>query len=314
MELKLKVDFPIADFTSKIAHESKLVLLGSCFTNEMGNKFRHYGFEAKISAFGTIFHPIPLARLVSETLTGIQQERILQRNDLFFSWDASSSMYDLSVEMLIEKLNAERADLKSQLTQANVVFITFGTALGYEEMNQELIVANCHKMPKDHFYKSLTDYELLIDTWMNTLNDLFALNPSCEVVFTVSPVRHIKDGLVENNRSKSRLFELISALEAHPQVHYFPAYEIVMDELRDYRFYKVDGIHPNQQAIDYVWNRFSATFLNQVTQSICKEVNTLRRMESHETLFEGSREVTRFKTQRTEKISAFLAKNPSVRW
>jgi hypothetical protein len=280
----------------------------------MGNKFRHYGFEAKISAFGTIFHPIPLARLVSETLTVIQQERILQRNDLFFSWDASSSMYDLSVEMLIEKLNAERADLKSQLTQANVVFITFGTALGYEEMNQELIVANCHKMPKDHFYKSLTDYELLIDTWMNTLNDLFALNPSCEVVFTVSPVRHIKDGLVENNRSKSRLFELISALEAHPQVHYFPAYEIVMDELRDYRFYKVDGIHPNQQAIDYVWNRFSATFLNEVTQSICQEVNTLRRMESHETLFEGSREVTRFKTQRTEKISAFLAKNPSVRW
>ncbi len=314
MELKLKVDFPIADFTSKIAHESKLVLLGSCFTNEMGNKFRHYGFEAKISAFGTIFHPIPLARLVSETLTGIQQERILQRNDLFFSWDASSSMYDLSVEMLIEKLNAERADLKSQLTQANVVFITFGTALGYEELNQELIVANCHKMPKDHFYKSLTDYELLIDTWMNTLNDLFALNPSCEVVFTVSPVRHIKDGLVENNRSKSRLFELISALEAHPQVHYFPAYEIVIDELRDYRFYKVDGIHPNQQAIDYVWNRFSATFLNEITQSICEEVNTLRRMESHETLFEGSSEVTRFKTQRTEKISAFLAKNPSVRW
>lgn len=314
MELKLKVDFPIADFASKITHESKLVLLGSCFTNEIGNKFRYYGFDAKVSPFGTIFHPIPLARLVSETLLGLKQERILQRNDLYFSWDASSSMYDFSVAKLIEKLDTERADLKSQLAQANVVFITFGTAIGYEEMNQELVVANCHKMPKDHFYKSLTDFEFLVDTLMNTLNDLFEVNPRCEVVFTVSPVRHIKDGLVENNRSKSRLFELISELEAHPQVHYFPAYEIVMDELRDYRFYKVDGIHPNQQAIDYVWNRFSTVFLDEVTQSICQEVNTLRRMESHETLFEGSREVTLFNEQRAQKIAAFLAKNPAVRW
>lgn len=314
MELKLKVDFPMADFHSKITHHDSVVLLGSCFANEIGSKFRHVGFDAHRSQFGTIFHPIPLARLVSESIVGLKDERILQRNDVFLSWDASSSMFDLSVAPLVEKLTSERMILKEKMKCASLVFITLGTALGYTEINQNLIVANCHKMPKTHFNKSLTDFELLVDTWMNTLTDLFALNPSCEVVFTVSPVRHIKDGLVENNRSKSRLFELISALEAHPQVHYFPAYEIVIDELRDYRFYKVDGIHPNQQAIDYVWNRFSSVFFDEKTRSICKEINTFRRMESHETLFEGSREVTRFKTQRTEKISAFLAKNPSVRW
>jgi hypothetical protein len=146
------------------------------------------------------------------------------------------------------------------------------------------------------------------------LTQLKTLNPDLQVIFTVSPIRHFKDGLIENNRSKARLFELIEKLDADFSINYFPAYEIILDELRDYRFFKSDGIHPNDTAIEYVWEGLKSKMMSPKTQNICKEIQQLRQMQNHHSLYSESEENKEFVLKKKEKIQQFLANNPAVVW
>jgi hypothetical protein len=169
-------------------------------------------------------------------------------------------------------------------------------------------------MPSTTFEKSLTDLDSMAEIWRETLIQLKTLNPKLEVVFTVSPIRHIKDGLIENNRSKARLFELIEKLKTNFPIYYFPAFEIILDELRDYRFFKSDGIHPNEMAIQYVWQRLTETLMSTETQKLCNEIVQLRQMENHQSLYPQSVEHQEFLLKTKEKIQQFLVNNPSVIW
>lgn len=312
--MKLKLDFEFQLNSSKIQHGNQVVLIGSCFSNEMGLLFENNGFKVNSNPFGTIFHPIPLAKLILDSINQNQENTIVQRKDLYFSWNAAGTIFQYSEVELNSLLNQIKSQFRKDLLEAKYLFITLGSAFGYVHNQLNEIVANCHKMPSTTFEKSLTDSDSMAEIWRETLIQLKAFNPDLQVIFTVSPIRHIKDGLIENNRSKARLFELIEKLNAKYSVDYFPSYEIVLDELRDYRFFKSDGIHPNEMAIQYVWERFTETMMSAETQKLCQEMVQLRQMENHQSLYPQSVEHQEFLLKTKEKIQQFLVNNPSVIW
>lgn len=312
--MELKLDFNVDPLSVKMEHGDQCVLIGSCFSNEIGAHFEENGFDVLSNPFGTVFHPEAISRLLSETIEGVGQERIFQRNDLFFSWDAGGTVFGYSEAELRSRLKQNRAKLLDYLKNSKYVFVTFGSAFGYTQNALQRIVANCHKMPSSDFTKSLTDKDSIINSWNRTLDLLFKLNPQVQVVFTVSPVRHVKDGLMANNRSKSRLFELVSELEKREQASYFPSYEMVVDELRDYRFYKSDGIHPNDIAVDHVWKHLSKALFSTQTQMLCAEIISLRQLENHRSLYPESSEHLKFMQNLELKIKTFIERYPEVKW
>ena len=308
---KLSFDIPVSN--TKIVHGKNCLFLGSCFSDEIAAKAKYYGFEVASNPFGTIFHPSVLSTFLNATLDkSLEDESIVSRQDLFLSWNASSSVYGFSFLELSTLLQKRREDWLEKLQVADFLFVTFGTAWAYRSMESAKIVANCHKFPASHFTKELSEQENLVAEWKETLRLLKTFNPNLKVVFTVSPVRHVKDGLVENNRSKAVLLDVVRRLEAEFSCGYFPSFEIVMDELRDYRFFKSDRIHPTDEAIHYVWKRFSAVYFSPETILLTQEVEKLRLSEAHRSLFPRSKEFIQHQLKTAEKRKQLLAEFPEI--
>lgn len=304
-----KLSFEIPKSAAKIAHGQQILFLGSCFSDEMALKAKYHGLKVTSNPFGTVFHPLALSRFIIVTNEDQSiNERIVQRNDLFFSWEANSSIYSLSKAELTSKLKSIRQDWFEKLKNADFIFITFGTAWGYHLNETQELVANCHKITSSSFTKKLSKPLVLFEHWKETIDSLKCANPTLKIIFTVSPVRHIKDGLIENNRSKAILLELVRRLEEECACFYFPSYEIVIDELRDYRFFKIDRVHPNEEAVNYVWDRFSKVFFSNETLELNKEIEKLRLAESHRSLFSESAENKKHRVL-TEEKRELLQKN-----
>lgn len=312
--MNLLFDFEIPKASFSLKHGDGIVLQGSCFSDEMYTQLKSAGHTVSGNHFGTVFHPSMLAFNILNLFESNVEERLLQRDDLFFSWDASSTLFGYSEEELLKILASKRESLLNELKSANMLVVTFGTAWGYELIESESLVANCHKVPASNFQKFLSSpYEMTQD-WVQTIEKLNAFNPNLQIVFTVSPVRHIKDGLVENNLSKARLIEVVQQVSLEPNCHYFPSYELLIDVLRDYRFYKSDLIHPNQSAIEYIWNAFHSTYFTEKSQQLTAEISKLRQAESHISLFEKS-QVHQQQVENTKaKIEAFLKANSAIVW
>ena len=310
---QFKLSFDIPEFSTKIEYGKNILFLGSCFSDEMAVKAKYQGFKVHSNPFGTIFHPLALSRFINETLSAqVISERIIQRNDLYFSWDASSSIVGLSEQELILNIQKARSDWKEKLLGATHLFVTFGTSWGYRLNKNNLLVANCHKFPGSNFTKELSLQNDIVKEWKETLVLLLEFNPSLKIIFTVSPVRHIKDGLIENNRSKAILLDAVRVLEKEANCSYFPSYEIVMDELRDYRFFKIDRVHPSEEAIQYVWERFKETYCTAETIKLSNEVFKIRLDESHTSLFPVSEETQLHKLKTAEQRKQFLNRYPEV--
>jgi hypothetical protein len=306
--------FPKPAGVAPIHYGKPVLLLGSCFSEHLGDRLRSAGFAVTGNPFGVVFHPVPLARFVAETLADKQEERLLQRDDVWLSYDASSAVYSMSEKELTGKLEQLRTDFRQQLEHAGTLFITLGSAHGYRLKTNGVIVANCHKVPASDFEKELTETDELFDHWSDVVRSLQSDYPGLQIVFTVSPVRYIRDGWVENNRSKARLLELVERLQRQFSVGYFPAYELVNDVLRDYRYFEADGVHPNQQAVAGVWELFQLWYLEGPAQAIVREMEGLRRMESHRLLFPESVKSAAFKQQFHEKRESFLSLHPFIIW
>lgn len=308
--MKFKLDTSLPDFHPKIIHGKQLVFLGSCFSDEMALRFERGGFHALSNPFGTIFHPIPLARILENTLNAKEEFHLFEDKELFYSWNASHVFCGNSREELNEQFRRIQSVLREKLQQASHLFVTFGTAWGYHLPDEQLLVANCHKQPAGRFEKKLTEIESMAEEWGKVITLLQNFNPSLKIIFTVSPVRHSRDGLSENNRSKARLFEVISRLEAKQDITYFPSYELVIDELRDYRFFREDLIHPNDQAISYIWEKVQEGFCTPETRNLIREVGQLHLMLDHRPINE--REAGVFAESRAQKIKALIEKHPEV--
>lgn len=264
-----------------INHSHKLTFLGSCFSDEMSKYAIESGFDVICNPYGTIYHPISIANNLNDALNGVTQFADIEKEGLFYSWSTSTKINAKSESGLNDLLTNLNRGMLSNLNAPGVLFITFGTAFIYKLKGENKFVANCHKQPGTMFDKQLISVEIIVSYWKEILGKLQQRNPNLKVVFTISPVRHIRDGVIENNRSKARLLQAVEELSLLENVDYFPSYEIVLDELRDYRFFKEDRIHPTDEATKYVWNRLSELYFSEQTKNVVAEFSKVRKRLAH---------------------------------
>ena len=275
----LKFTIPQSELSFR--HGDGIVLTGSCFSDEISSRLKNAGHSVYSNPHGTIFHPSVLAFNLMDCFNDQPDERIFEQNGTFYTWNANTLLSGKSEGELQKKLLRIKTEFRQRLTAANVLIVTFGTAWGYELNQTQEIVANCHRMPSQLFTRFLSSPYELVQDWVLAIEQLRAINPAIHIIFTVSPVRHVKDGLIENNLSKSRLIETVQQLTLEENTSYFPSYELVIDVLRDYRFFKEDRIHPNAEAIDYVWHKFESAYCSDATAELNRLVEKVNKSALH---------------------------------
>lgn len=267
----------------KISYKSKVLLLGSCFSDSIGSKLKDYSFDVSINPFGVVFNPITLEkqlqRVAKNSLLTIDE--LVKHNDKYCHFDYHSSFNSSDGQEVLKKINDLISSQHEVLREIDHVFITLGTSFVYRHQATDTFVGNCHKIPQSNFTKILLSPTEIFHSLQSCTAILRAINPQINVVFTVSPVRHIKEGLVENSRSKANLIAGLHQLVDEGLVQYFPAFELFMDDLRDYRFYKSDLIHPNDQGVQYVWEFFKACFLRAKTLDLLDKVVKIKHGLNH---------------------------------
>lgn len=285
MQFRTKIPIPQSNFP--IDYNSKIVSLGSCFAENMAVKFDYFKFENICNPFGIIFNPVSIEKMIYRMLNQFfyTEKDVFFHNERWHCYEVHSDCSNANKDEFIENLNAVLRASLIQLFQASHIIITYGTSWVYRNIESNAIVANCHKVPQKEFSKEILSVEIIGKSMKNTIDLIQKINPTVNFIFTVSPVRHLKDGFVENQVSKAHLISAIhKVLQVPPsgaEGAYFPGYEIMMDELRDYRFYAEDMIHPTQVAIDYIWQRFSETTISKESHPVMDEVETIQKGLAH---------------------------------
>ena len=311
--MKLTTPIKLSRQNSPINYSSKVLLLGSCFAQNMGAKLEYYKFQQCTNPFGILFHPVAIEKLITRAInhTWFTSKDVFLQNEQWHCFLAHSKLSNTSEEDLISALNSALEKLRTSLLEASHVVFTFGTAWVYRHLENDTIVANCHKVPQKEFVKQLLSPDDVSDVLLGIETKLRTINPTCSIINTVSPVRHIKDGLLANSRSKAHLIAGVQEIVSPEKLnHYFPSYEIMMDELRDYRYYKEDLIHPNQTAIAIIWNAFTGSWICPETAALQKKIATIQSGLLH-TPFNGhSKAHIHFKKDLETKISEIKEQLP----
>lgn len=307
--MKLQTHIPLVRAQNQIGYQSQLLILGSCFAENIGNKIEHFKFQSLSNPFGILFHPLAIEKLILKSIRieTYTEDDVFFLNERWHCFDAHSDLSDPSKENLLKKLNAALDQTYQQLAKATHIFITLGTSWVYRKTETDAVVSNCHKVPQKEFSKKLLSIEQIKDSLENSVEAIRTINKNTQVVFTVSPVRHLKDGFIENQRSKSHL---IAAAHQIKEASYFPSYEIMMDELRDYRFYNEDMVHPSQLAIDYIWKKFKEVWLSPKTYPIMEKVDAIQKGFFHRPFNPSSEKHQQFLKSLEEKIT-YLQKEHS---
>lgn len=288
-----------------IDYNSNMLLLGSCFSNNIGAKLDYFKFQNLQNPFGILFQPKAIENLITNAIN----EKVYSEKDIFFengqwhSFEAHSKLSHVSEEDLLNNLNTQIKLTNEKIHDATHIIITLGTAWVYRFLETNQIVANCHKVPPKQFIKELLSVEAIEKSLLAIINLFKSVNVHVSIIFTVSPVRHLKDGFVENTLSKSHLITAIHSI-LNNDVFYFPSYEIMMDELRDYRFYAEDMIHPNQTAINYIWEKFSAVWVSDNALKTMEAVDDIQKGIQHKPFNANSLEHKNFlKKLENKKLS-----------
>ena len=302
---------PISKNENPIGYNSKIVSIGSCFAVNIVEKLNHFQFQNTCNPFGILFHPLAIEKLIAFAVhkKEFTQKDVFFHNERWHSFDAHSDLSHSNKEELIGALNTIVQSLYQQIKEASHVLITYGTSWVYRNVENNAIVANCHKVPQKQFSKEILSVETIEKSINNSIGLVQELNPDCNIIITVSPVRHIKDGFVENQRSKAHLITAIHQIQEtkFKILNYFPSYEIMMDELRDYRYYSEDMLHPSQVAIDYIWERFFQTQITEETYSVMEEVSSIQKGLQHCPFNPNSESHLRFEEKLTEKITKLVS-------
>jgi hypothetical protein len=304
-----RTEIPIATSNHLIGYNSKIVSLGSCFAVNMAEKLDYFKFQNSCNPFGILFHPLAIEKGIDFAVSGKQftENDLFFHNELWHCFDVHSDLSNPNKEDLLASLNAILNATKLRLREASHVIITYGTSWVYRYSERDAIVANCHKVPQKQFTKELLSLDQSTASIINTIKLIHSLNPDCTIIFTVSPVRHSKDGFVENQWSKANLISAIhSVLDTEDykrNTEYFPSYEIMMDELRDYRFYAEDMLHPNPVAIDYIWKRFKETTIAESALTTMDAIEGIQKSLSHRPFNPDSESHLKFEIKLKEKIT-----------
>ena len=283
--MKLQTQIPLQpEKYNPIDYHSKIVLIGSCFVEHIGNKLEYFKFQNLQNPFGILFHPLAIENLIVNAIN----KKEYTESDLFFlneqwhCYEAHSELSNVSKSESLKELNHQIKIIHDSIVQASHVIITLGTAWAYRHIETDQIVANCHKVPQKQFVKELLSIETISESLQAIVSLIKSVNSKAVVMFTVSPVRHLKDGFVENTQSKAHLIAAIhEVVEPRNLTHYFPSYELMMDELRDYRFYEEDMIHPNTIAVNYIWEKFQDVWIANEASKTMDEVDEIQKGMLH---------------------------------
>ena len=307
--------FIIAPFPFNISYQSKLLFIGSCFSREIGDRMASQKFTILQNPNGILYNPLSISNLIASYIEKRQynQDELIQNDGIYHSFQHHSSFSGLEKGVILEKINDSQNNAHQFLQKADILIITFGTAFCYQSKSTGDIVANCHKLPGDKFFKRMLEIAEIEGTYLKLINQLKAFNPGLKILFTVSPVKHVRDGVVENMHSKARLIEAVHTIISKSQnTFYFPSYELVTEVLRDYRFYKADMVHPDTIATDFVYKKFCDSFMDPLSINIQKEVSAVLQMINHRPLFKESTTYQVFKNSLIKKIEQIESNFPFI--
>jgi hypothetical protein len=316
--LKFKLTLASKRAENAMGYRDSFFLIGSCFSENMGAKLNTHLFKVFENPHGVLFNPISVAQSLSDCISNKQfaEADLFQLNEIWNSWQHHSRYSGITAKDAVEKINNSITNAHNFLKTADHIIITLGSAWVYQLNSQSpyvagQVVANNHKAPASWFDKALMKPDILVLLLNQMVKDLLQFNPHLQIIFTISPVRHLREGLVENNRSKAVLIQAVhEIIENTENTAYFPSYEYVIDDLRDYRFYAEDLVHPNYAASNYVWEKWVETYMNEETQGIMKQVAELQLAMQHKPFFAGSRQHKEFLQNCIAKSERLLSLYP----
>ncbi len=314
--MKFTTPVPIISREPKIDHHSRIFLTGSCFVENIGEKLDYYKLHNFRNPFGILYHPAAIKNLLEKVNRNYRytSEDVFFHNERWHCFDVHSALSASDKETLLQRLNENLQNTLNYLKEASHVIITPGTSWVYRNVASQERVANCHKVPQKNFSRELTSPSEVQFLLSSVVSEIQSINPGTKIIFTVSPVRHIKDGIIENQLSKAHLLTAVHAvIKDFPEsAFYFPAYEIVMDELRDYRFFAEDMIHPNAIAVKYIWEKFSEAWFSPEAILAMNTIEEIRKALSHRPFDEGSAAHQKFLISTQKKIAEFNQQYPEV--
>ena len=300
----------------EISYHDLTMLFGSCFAENMGNKFIENKFQTDLNPFGILYNPESIAMSIRRLLENKrwENEALFFHEGVYHSFGHHSSFSDISHEACLHKINERLAISADNIQKTKNLFVTWGTAYVYRLKETGQVVANCHKLPANLFVRERLSIQQIVEKWEALLACLFEMNKALTLFFTVSPVRYWQDGVHENQLSKSILLLAAEQLQMRfpGRIVYFPAYELMMDELRDYRFYAEDFCHPSNTAIQYIWERFTDTYMNEQTRQLMMEVDQIKKALNHKPLNQQSESYKQFFSQTLLKIERLKEKMPYI--
>ncbi len=304
---------PLQKSSLSIDYQSKILCIGSCFTQNIGQRLIAYKFSTLLNPFGILYNPLS----IKNSLDRILNEDLYTNNDLFFhqdlwhSFDHHGTFSNPKQQTILAEINTRLTAAHLFLKNTKVLILTFGTSNVFIQKSTGNIVANCHKIPNTEFEKKRYTIPEITESLTPLLARLKKVNPEIEIIFTVSPIRHLKDGLLENQRSKATLLLAVEALtQQFSFAHYFPAYELVLDDLRDYRFFEKDMTHPNELAIEYIWKAFQATYFLDSTMNIFKQIKKIVQASLHRPFHPQISTHQQFVKKQLEKIEQLTQQYP----
>lgn len=301
--MKFRFEFAIKKLPEPITHCHKLLLMGSCFSENIGKKLESYKFNSLQNPNGILFNPVSVAEALTDYIEAARfsEKDLFYYNEAWHSWRHHSRFSAITQKEALEKINASFGRAHEFLKEADYVFITLGSSWVYALTENALnarsgaVAANNHKGPDNWFGRRLMKADEVSTVLETVIQRLFAFNGNLKIIFTISPVRHLREGAVENNRSKAALIEAVHQLtDKFDKLYYFPAYELVIDDLRDYRFYAEDLVHPNYFATQYVWEKLVDACMNEKTKSVMEEVHAINLAYEHKAFNPGSEQHKKF--------------------
>ncbi len=311
MQLTLELNVP--PIQKPIKYTNKIMLIGSCFTENMSERLLQHRFSVMSNPHGILFNPLSVASSIDSYVSNKQYTKgeLFYLNELWNSWDHHTRFSHTDADTALAMINQSQKEAAAFVRDADYVIITLGSAFQYYLTEKDKAVANNHRAPAQWFHKELLDIEMIVAAMDFSLDKLLSVNPGVQIIFTISPVRHIRDGVVDNNRSKARLIEAVHELcEKYKQAYYFPAYELIIDILRDYRYYDIDFVHPNYLATSFVWEQFVNACIDADTKTLMKDVLEISTARAHRTRFPDTEAHRKFKASYVQKIEELQKKFP----
>ncbi len=306
---------PDFDPPFKVNHGQEILCIGSCFARHIAQKLVFYKLNCKVNPFGILYHPMNIYNVLDMSLESymFSDKDLIERDGYWYSWWHHSEVYTQNKILHLKKLQEIQTRLLEQIKNSKLFIFTFGTAFFYNHIASEFLVGNCHKIASSEFEKRMSNPSEISEAFIKLIEKIQSINKDAQFIFTVSPVRHIKDGIIENTRSKANL--QLAIAETTKQVDratYFPAYEIMMDDLRDYRFYEPDLLHPNEVAINYIWDKFTQHLFSERSKQLLSQIEKIQNAVAHRAFQPKSQQHQSFVKSTLDRIEEITKANADL--